>query len=375
MLQQIDLPDLPRRSPLPDPVERIQAWQLDFLGRHSERFLARAASDAFSEGHGELTLEHAFIDDSGRVRVLAGLEISPRLDRADVTADVALLASDLAARHRVDLAERFVADYARTANDFDLYPLLDFYASLRAALRGKLDWLCADRLVGESRRAEAMRERARRFFALALSAPRRPLLPPVVVAMGGQVASGKSTVATRIAHRIGAPVVGSDPARNFLLGVREHDDVHESRWEEAYEPGFGARVYDEVLRRASEVLESGRPVVIDGCFRSAAQREAARELARRFERPFLFVEATVPRAIQRDRLAERAQRDDVALSAWQEIADEMRADWEPVSELRAEEYLALDTSLPLTRNTTLIEERLPTWPERESNAELDAELE
>ena len=62
----------------------------------------------------------------------------------DVAADVALLATDLASRGRTDLAERFLAEYAGLANDFDLYPLLDFHASLRAAIRAKLDWVCAD---------------------------------------------------------------------------------------------------------------------------------------------------------------------------------------------------------------------------------------
>jgi aminoglycoside phosphotransferase family enzyme/predicted kinase len=352
----------PRRTPLPDEVDRIEAWQLAFLDAESERFVTRARHDVIGEGHGELTLEHVFVDDSGGVRILAGLEVGPRLFDTDVAADVALLASDLAARHRVDLAERFVADYARIANDFDLYPLLDFYASLRATLRGKLDWLCADRFSPQSVRARTIRERARRFFALALSAPRRPLLPPVVVAMGGQVASGKSTVANRIAQRISAPVVGSDATRDFLLGARVNEDLHEARWEEAYAPGFGVRVYDEVLRRAGEVLASGRPVVIDGCFRSAEQRSGARALAERFGRPFLFVEAKVSEDVQLERLEERAQRDDVPLADWKEIADQMRAGWEPTSELPAEEHLSLDTALPLERNAATIAARLPTWP-------------
>ena len=162
---------------------------------------------------------------------------------------------------RARAAELFVADYARIANDFDLYPLLDFYSSLRATIRGKLDWLGADRFGANPRQAERYRERARRFFALALVAPRRPLLPATVVVMAGQVASGKSTVARHVARRIGAPVVSTDATRDFLLGARVSGDLHEIRWEGSYESGFGERVYAETLRRAGEVLASGRPVV------------------------------------------------------------------------------------------------------------------
>jgi aminoglycoside phosphotransferase family enzyme len=133
---RIDAPGWPRRTPLPEEVERIEAWQLDFLDAQAERFAKRAATDAIRQGHGELGLEHVFVDASGEVRILAGLEVGPRFRHADVVADVAGLASELAARHRVDLAERFVADYARIANDFELYPLLDFHSSRRAAIRG-----------------------------------------------------------------------------------------------------------------------------------------------------------------------------------------------------------------------------------------------
>ena len=359
---RIESLDAPQGRPLPEAFEAVEAWQLAFLEREADRFASRARADAIREGHGELTLDHVFIEEGREPQILAGLEISPRFRDTDVAADVAFLATDLAARHRSDLGERFVAEYARLANDFDLYPLLDFYASLRASIRAKIDWLSADRAVAGSASERRYRERAQRFLAWAEAIPRRPLLPPIVVAMGGQVASGKSTVALHIARRIGAPVVGSDATREFLLGGRLNEDLHEVRWEEHYEPDFPERVYDEVLRRAGEVLSSGRPVVIDGCFRSREQRLRARAHAERFGLPFFFVEASVSREVQRERLAERAVRDSVPLDDWQEIADEMRAQWEPADELVENEHLLLDTSLPLEHSAAAIEERLPTWP-------------
>jgi aminoglycoside phosphotransferase family enzyme/predicted kinase len=341
----------------------LATWQRDFVARHAAELVARARGSAIRQGHGELALDHVFVDDSGGVRSLAGLELGSGWRDDDIAADVALLANDLAARRRADLAERFVAEYARLANDFDLYPLLDFHASLRATLNAKLDAYCADHLAANADETRRYRERARRWRALARAAPRRPLLPPVVVALGGQVASGKSTVATWIGRRLAAPVVGSDATRDFLLGARLNAELHEARWEESYTAGFGERVYAEVLRRAGQVLRSGRPVVIDGCFRSRAQRAGARALAARFGHPFLFVEARIPREVQRERLAERALRDNVPLDDWLEIADDLRAAWEPADDLPPGEHLPLDTSRPLAWSTGRIEAALPTWPE------------
>ena len=347
-------------APLPKAAARAEQWQRELLTSHESRFVARAQTDSIRLGHGELALDHVFVDDAGEVRILAGLEVAPELRNADVAADVALLAADLAGQRRVDLAERFVAEYARLANDFDLYPLLDFYTSLRASLRAKLDWTAAA-LGGAD--AERYRQRAERFLELATAIPRRSLLPPLVVAVGGQVASGKSTVALEIARRIGAPVVGADATRDFLLGARLNEDLHEVRWAESYAADLPERVYGEVLRRAGEVLVSGRPVVIDGCFRSMNQRLGARSLAKRFELPFLFVEATVSPEVQTARLEERATRDAVPLSDWQSIADQLRGQWQPVTGLAPDEHLALDTARPLASCLDRVEARIPTWPE------------
>ena len=146
------------------------------------------------------------------------------------------------------------------------------------------------------------------------------------------------------------------------MGGRWGGGVHGCWWEEAYDRGFGERVYAETVHRASEVLASGRPVLIDGCFRARAQRAAAQDLAARFGTRFLFVEARITQKIQRARLTERAARDSVSVAAWTEIAEEMRATWEPAEEIAAEDYLALDTTRPLDQSADSIEARLPAWP-------------
>jgi aminoglycoside phosphotransferase family enzyme/predicted kinase len=350
-------------TPLPPEAERAAHWQLSFLREHAALFEERTTAGRIREGHGALSLERVFVTDTGHVDMIDCLEFDARLRRADVCADVAFLATCLAADGRADLAERFLAEYAIRANDFDLYPLVDFYSSFRASMRGKAEWLYADAFRSDPRSAQERRDRARRAFLLALSAPRQALLPPIVIAMGGQVATGKSTVAAAIAMLIGAPVVSTDATRDFLLGATPDQGPHEMQWELAYAPGFGPRVYQEATRRAEAVLRSGRPVVIDGCFRAASQRGAVRALAERFGHPFLFVEAQVPFEVQRERLRERARRDRVPERVWIEIADDMRAGWEPADKLASAEHTTLDTSQPVEENVRVLRKQLPIWPD------------
>jgi predicted kinase len=352
-----------RREAAPEALGRAERVQLDFVDREAGRLAERVRGGRVREVHGELGLEHVYVDARGHVELVDRASPDDPMRRIDVCADVALLADELAAAGRADLAERFVAAYAVSADDFDLYPVIDFYASLRASLRARLE---LDRAAGTHRRtiAEWHAARAHRFLKLALAVARQPLLPPALIATGGQVASGKSTVADALARAIGAPVVNTDRTRSALLGAHGDVSPHEIHWERAYAPGFARRVYDEVLRRATEVLVSGRPVLVDGCFRSRAQRAAVRALAQRYGVPFYFVEVRVGEASQRERLRERARRDGEPDATWLDIAEALRRDWEPPDDLAASEHLVVDTDRPLAANLDALRAALPTWPER-----------
>jgi predicted kinase len=269
---------------------------------------------------------------------------------------------DLAHRGRVDLAERFLALYARESNDFDLYPLVDFYESYRAYVRAKVSTM----LAADAGAALPVRERAkraaRRYFLLALAAPRKPVLPPRVIAVGGVIATGKSTVADRLSSVIGAPVVETDRTRKHMLGARPTEKLYEGTWSGAYDPAFTEEVYDEVYRRASRVLASGRTVILDASFRSPSMRARARSLAAEHRVPFVFVECVAPRDACLARLAERAKGESVS-DGRAEIFDAFVARFEPVTrnELTPGEHVVLDTSGPLDRTLAELADTLPTW--------------
>jgi predicted kinase len=346
----------------PEALRRAESAQLEFVARETDRIAERVRGRRIREVHGELGLEHVHVDDAGAVELVDRALRDDPMRRIDVCADVALLADELAAAGRTDLAERFLAAYAISSDDFDLYPLIDFYASLRATLRARLE---LDRAAASGRPTLASwhEARAHRFLALALAVARQPLLPPVLIATGGQVASGKSTVADALAFEIGAPVVNTDRTRSALLGARGDVEPHEIHWERAYEPGFAQRVYDEVLRRAGAVLTSGRPVLVDGCFRSRVQRAAVRALADRHGVPFYFVEVCVGRETQRERLLERSRRDGEPDATWLDIAQALRQEWEPPDELAAAQRLRVDSDRPLAASLEALRGALPTWPE------------
>lgn len=345
----------------PQEAREIEARQMAFLDDNATLFAQRIRDGRVCDGHGDLRLEHVYFDDRDTVTVLDCIEFNERFRCADVCADVAFLAMDLTWHQQADLAEGFLASYARHANDFDLYALVDFYESYRAYVRGKIASLMASAEASGPVARERAEQEARRYFLLALAAERRPLLPPVVVAVGGIIAAGKSTVAQEVAAPLTAPIVASDPTRKHLLDVAPTEPVHDPAFDGAYSEALTDQVYEEMMRRAAVVLASGRPVIFDASFRSQGSRQQARALAARFDVPFYFIECQVAPAVARQRLRRRAEERSVS-DGRLEIFEDFRQRWQPVRTLSPDEHLVLDTGLPLRSNLATLRQHLPVWP-------------
>jgi hypothetical protein len=278
----------------------VVRFQTRFLRDHAEIFQHRVATGRIRDGHGDLRLQHVYLDERD-VTVIDCIELNERFRVADVCSDVACLSMDLAAHARVDLAERLLSTYARETGDYEIYGVVDFYESYRAFVRGKIAaLLAADPSKTSAARRVAATE-ARKYFVLALVCGRRDLLAPSVIAVGGAENASKRAIAERIRDETSAAVV--------------------------------VNVDADVLRHANVVLGSGRSVVLDATFRTPATRRAARGLAARHDVPFLFVEcASGASTIDTD------------------------------GELHPDEHVVVDATQPVDRAITLVRSRIATWP-------------
>jgi len=344
-----------------DRVKELEAWQLRFLEERRSLFEERLRSGRIRDGHGDLRLEHVYLGDRGEVTILDCIEFNERFRFADVCADVVFLAMDLAWHDRVDLAERFIARYAREAGDYDLYPLVDFYQSYRAFVRGKITSMTAGDEAASLKARELAAAEARRYFLLALASERQALVPAAVIAVGGVIASGKSTLANALGREMPAAVVDADRTRKQLAGVALDHPLPESPFAGFYSPEFTRGVYSELCRRASAVLASGRPVILDASFRARAHRVEAKRLARANGMPFVFVECRAPDEICRERLREREKKRTVS-DGRIEVFDDFARSWEQVDELDPSEHVILDTSESVAANLEILAKTLPVAP-------------
>jgi hypothetical protein len=328
-----------------DQAREIEAWQLETLGDEAP-FVARTGAARIRDGHGDLRLEHVYFGTDESISIIDCIEFNDRFRYGDVCADIAFLSMDLAWHGRVDLAERFLARYARESNDYELYSVVNFYESYRAFVRGKVASLLAEDTQASPEARERARREARRYFVLALAFERPPLVPPRVVAVGGMIASGKSRTSATIGELLAAPVLSSDRTRKHLMGRKPNDALTAGAWSGAYSASATKAVYEELWRLADIVLSSGRPIVLDASFRTVAMRDAARSLAAKHGVPFVLVECDAPRDLIRKRLAERESTEGHESDARTDLLEEFERRFEPIDEIPSSEHLRLNTSRP-----------------------------
>src|SRR5262249_58441504 len=108
---------------------------------------------------------------------------------------------------------------AHESGDSDRYELVAASQSYRPFIGGKLRAMLAGDPPADVEARERGAWKARRFFLLALSAARAPLRRPVLVAVGGVIASGKSTIAAALGREMAAGGLGALRARNRMARV------------------------------------------------------------------------------------------------------------------------------------------------------------
>ncbi|NJN14560.1 MAG: ATP-binding protein [Planctomycetes bacterium] len=155
--------------------------------------------------------------------------------------------------------------------------------------------------------------------------------------MGGLPATGKSTVARKIATAMGAALLRSDVVRKSLLGIpltrRWTGGMHEG----PYAPDVTRRTYAHMREEAEGHLRAGRSVVVDATLPEEAGRDAFARLARECGCPSRFLLMEAPEATIRERMQARQAEADEVSDAGFEVWRQARREYEmPRSALRAD---------------------------------------
>ncbi|HET6532340.1 MAG TPA: AAA family ATPase [Actinoplanes sp.] len=288
-----------------------------FLAGRAALFSRRIADGHIVDGHADLLADDIFCLDDGP-RVLDCIEFDDRLRYVDVVDDAAFLAMDLEHLGATDLAGAFLDWYAEFSGDPAPMALRHHYLAYRAFVRAK---------VGCLRHAQGDRSAAgdvASYADLALRHLRAGVVRLIVV--GGLPGTGKTTLAGRLADRLGAVPVHSDRVRKELAGQDPGRSAAARYREGIYAPQWTRRTYDELLHRAGQVLGEGETVVLDASWTRAADRVAARRLASAAHVPIVELRCVATPATVAARLRRRAAEGTDASDADAVVAAALAAD-------------------------------------------------
>jgi len=315
----------------------------------------RALNGRVREGHGDLRCEHVSLAD-GAVTIIDCVEFSEALRCVDVASDVAFLAMDLDRLGAPDLADTLVAAYREASGDVDVALLVPFYKVHRALVRAKVGCLTGRDPTATPARKAAAAQAARDHLALALGYARESA--PAMLVICGMSGSGKSTVARRLAERLGFEVLRSDVVRKRLAGVAPTERLRADYKAGAYSREFTERAYSELLGEAAQRLGAGAGVIVDATFGASERRAAARDVAARAGLPILFVECTASEREIMRRLAERERRADDVSDAGVATYLRQREEFASLDEVPDRNRVRVDTAPGLDAAIGAIRQRL-----------------
>jgi aminoglycoside phosphotransferase family enzyme/predicted kinase len=342
-----------------DCANAVTPGELDELERFAHRVIElrwsllnrRALGGRVCEGHGDLRCEHISLAGDS-ITIIDCVEFSEGLRYVDVASDIGFLAMDLDRLGARGLSDELVGTYRQASGDADLPLLIPLYKFHRALVRAKVEGLTSrDAAIAPERRVGAAAD-ARRYVALALDLARES--PPALIVVCGLSGSGKSTVARRLADRLGFEWLRSDEVRKRLARVAPVERLAAG----AYSREFTEKTYAAVLGEAAARLHDGAGVIVDATFAAPAYRAEALALAERAHVPALFVECVASHDEIVRRLTARARRTDEISDAGVATYLRQRGEFVALSEIPQSSHLVVDTERGLEAASASITERL-----------------
>jgi len=321
--------------------DRIRARTEAELERLRPLIEARAARGVPCDTHGDLHLDHVYLDPSRSpptdLTIVDCIEFNTRFRFADPIADLAFLAMDFVFHGRSDLASELSDAYFASSEDAEGRALLSFYLAYRAVVRGKVEGFALEEAEVSEAEKELDLARARAHFLLALGTLEPPAQRPALVLSAGLPGAGKSVLARMLAERAGFERVASDDVRKELAGL----PPTQRGGPDLYSPAMSDRTYVEVLERVRTGLLEGKRMVADATFIRDVRREAFLNAARALCVPVRILICTAPDSVILPRLAARTGD---SSDADADVYRQLKSQWQPGGPRTVKETRILDAS-------------------------------
>ena len=329
----------------------VRSSTLSFLHKKKELFDNRIKSKKIRDCHGDLRAGHIYFTDEG-IQIIDCIEFNERFRFQDVTSDLAFLAMDLDYEGVPQIADDLLYNYAKRAQDPDLFGLIDFYKCYRAFVRCKVHCIRLQEDDLDKQVRKKLVKETRKYLDLAYKYARRFIRPTIWVVCG-MPGSGKSTISEALSRVFGIKSFQSDVIRKKMHGLKPGDPLDIPFETGIYSKGSSSLTYGRLLLLALEEIEQGRSVILDATFSRQHHRSEAIRMANDIDTNIIFVECVLIEDMIRKRLLKRRAGYPVSDARYRHY-EEFKKRFEPLNELSDALHIRVDTEQPLKECITQI---------------------
>jgi hypothetical protein len=314
-----------------------------FLNSKAELFDRRIKSGCIRDCHGDLRLGHIYFVDS--LSIIDCIEFNERFRYGDLASDLAFLAMDLDYNGFAHIGQKLLANYAQSADDPEIFLLVDFYKCYRAHVRCKVECLRYGAGDLSAPEADLAKGRAQSYFELAWRYA-DTFSQQTIWIVCGLSGSGKTTIAAELRKLMNLKCYRSDVVRKRLFGLSPEEQVVAPFGESIYTPAASDRTYEQLLLEGRKEISRGRSVILDGTFGRLRHRVLARILAEELGANIIFIECRCAQSVLRQRLSVREEQKSISDARLQHLEAQSQA-FEPMDELGDSLHLPINTEQPL----------------------------
>lgn len=327
----------------------LRAYQYYFLENNKALFKQRIADGKVIDGHGDLKAEHIHVKDQ-EVNIYDCIEFNERYRCVDVLNDIAFLSMDLDYRRKYNLSNYFVEQITSQVEEGDYRDLLDFYKSFRAFIKGKTESFTSTALEVPVKKRHKCAERARMYFKLAL---RYALIgsEATLIVVYGSIATGKTTLAQKIAKHMSIQHLNSDLIRKKIAGIPTYERTRNEDLQWVYSQEMTEKVYEQLVEEGIDCAFQEGTAILDATFRDITKLERLLDRVKEVQ-PLrvVFIEAVAPDEVIKERL--RAREEEASISdARIEHFEMLRQTRHKIADMLPN-HLTLNTANPL--QTTMV---------------------
>jgi hypothetical protein len=316
-----------------------------FFERKKDVFGRRMKEGKIFDCHGDLHSGNIVVTNE-RIHIFDCIEFNDRFRFCDIASDIGFLAMDLDYLNFPYLSSHLIHRYVEKNADAGISSVLNFYKSYRAFVRGKVHgFQLNDPHIDQTKKKDVVKS-AQKYFELsryyaALFSLDLHTNKPLLFLVSGLSGTGKSTIARKIAVDYHAVQINTDVVRKEVAGIDQFEQHHDQVDTGLYDPKRVDDTYEQVMKRAADVLKNGGNVVLDATFQKKKYRQMAHHIAMKHHSAMVIVECICPDDVVKKRLEDRVKKKSVSDGRW-EIYLAQKTTFEPLTS--EEGHLTMDTS-------------------------------